>query len=100
MTKRFQNTKRYFMCLRKKLKESGAQIVLPSIFPGGGVCPRQLDKWEGWMTRPAPVQGFGVFDLGHAFKRPGILADGEHLTKWGTSVMGSKLAGLMNEALN
>lgn len=84
------------MCLRKMLKEAGAQIVLPSIFPGWGLDSRQLDKWIQWMTRPVPVQGFGVFHLGHTFKRSGMLADREHLTEWGTSVLGSKLSGLIN----
>lgn len=88
------------MCLRKMLKESGAQIVLSSIFPGGRLGPRQSGKWIGRMTRQVPVQGFGLFDLGHNFKRPGMLADGKHLTKWGTRVLGSKLAGLINGALN
>lgn len=99
VTKRFQNTKRFFMGLRKMLKESGAHSIF--CLPKWGTGTQaELDKWIGWMTRPVPVRGFGFFDLGHISERPGMPADGAHLTKLGMSVLGSKLARLINRALN
>lgn len=46
-------------------------------------------------------QGFGYYDLGQAFERPGMWAsDGIQLSRWGKSILGSKLVGLVTRSLN
>jgi len=46
-------------------------------------------------------QGFGYYDLGQAFERPGMwVSDGNQLSRWGKSILGSKLVGLVTRSLN
>lgn len=60
-----------------------------------------MDQVNDWPHSWCHVQGFRFYDLRHAFERPGMLTqDGAHLMKWGKSILGSKLSGLISRALN
>ena len=86
------------------LKGSGVQIVFSSVILLGDRDPErrrrtgQVNNWlRGWCLN----QGFGYFDLGQAFEKPGMwAADGLQLSKWGTSALWSKFSGLTTRALN
>ena len=73
-------------------------LSLRSWYPGRWRRTCQVnDCMRGWCLD----QGFGYFDLGQAFEKPGMWApDGLRLSKGGTSVLGSKLSGLITRALN
>ena len=74
--------------------------ILP-VGEGGSRKRRQIEQVNGWLRSWCRAQGLGFGDLWHTFEKPGLLtAVGAQLTKWGKSVLGNKLAGLMNRALN
>lgn len=89
------------MSLRKMLKGSGVQVVFSAIFPLGDWDPgrkRQMEQVNDWLRGLCHAWGFGFYDLGCTFERPGMLISDE--TRWGKSLLGSKLAGLISRALN
>jgi len=59
---------------------------------------RQVNDWlRGWCLD----QSFGYFDLTQAFEKLDMWApDGLQLSKWGISVLESKLSRLVTSALN
>lgn len=60
-----------------------------------------MDQVNDWLQGWCQAQGFAFCDLGQTFERPGMLTPKwEHLTRWGKSFLGSKLAGLIRRALN
>lgn len=99
MTRSLRNINRDFISLGKLLKGSSS-VLLNS--PSQRLWPEvAYDQVSGCLHSWYHDQGFRFYDLGHAFDRSGLLiGDGAHLTKWGKSILGSKLAGLIIRALN
>ena len=78
--------------------------MFSSVLPLGGWDPerrRRMGQANDWLRGWCLDQGFGYFDLGQSFEKLGMWADDRlQLSKWGTSVLGSKLSGLVTRALN
>lgn len=90
--------------LGKMLKGPTVQVVFSFVLPvsdwdaGRRRWTGQVNEWwRGWCR----AQGLGFYDLGHTFDGPGMLTlDGTQLSRWGKSILGSKLVGLIRRALN
>lgn len=86
------------MSLGKILKEWGAQVVFSFGLPVGDWNPgrrRQMGQVNAWLRGWCHAQGFGFCDTGCIFEGPGVMMlDGAQLSRWGKSVVGSKVAGL------
>lgn len=60
-----------------------------------------MDQVNDWLCSWGHSQGLGFCDPRCTFERLGMLAlDGAHLTRWGRSVLGSKLAGTSPNVIN
>uniref|UniRef100_A0A8B9C455 SGNH hydrolase-type esterase domain-containing protein n=1 Tax=Anser brachyrhynchus TaxID=132585 RepID=A0A8B9C455_9AVES len=87
-TRKMSNIKKDFASLGRMLKGSGVQVVFSSVLPLGGWDPerrRRMGQVNDWLRGWCPDQGFGYFNLGQSFEKPGMWADDQlQLSKWGT----------------
>lgn len=96
-TKRFQNIKRDFRSLRKKLKGSEAQVLLSSTLLVGHWDSGRVKQVDGVndCCKTVPCLGLWVCDLECALERLGLLAPGGvHLTKQCKGGLETKFTGL------
>lgn len=84
------------MSLGKILKGWGAQVAFSFGLPvGDSGKRRQMGQVNAWLRGWCHAQGFGFCDIGCIFEGLGVLMlDGAQLSRWGKSVVGSKLAEL------
>ena len=96
--------KKDFRALGRQVKGSGAQVVFSSIPPAIGnnegldIMGQQINTWlKAWCA----WQGFGFFDLGSIYMRPGLLATNRNslFHRW-KGVLQWELAGFIDRALN
>lgn len=64
------------MSLGAMLKGSGAQVVVSSILPVRGRGPgrrRRIERVNAWLRSWCRTRGFGFYDHGSTFEKPGLL---------------------------
>ncbi|PKU41657.1 hypothetical protein llap_8032 [Limosa lapponica baueri] len=98
-----RSVKKNYRVLGVMVRNSGAQVVLPSILPVKGkgfertsqIC--RVNKWlQGWCHR----HGFGYLDHGTHFEKPGVLgADEVHLSEKEKSIFVDRLPKLVKRSL-
>ena len=102
--KKLQNIKKDFVSHGKTLKGLEEQVVFSSVFLLDGWDEerrRSIGQVNYWLRVWCQDQGSVYYDLGQAFERPGMwVSDGNQLSRWGKSILGSKLVGLVTRSLN
>ena len=76
-TRKLKNVKRGFASCRKMLEGSGVEVEFSSVLLMSGWDPerrRRTCQVNDWLREWRLDQGFGYFDLGQAFEKPGVSA--------------------------
>ncbi|KAJ7408371.1 hypothetical protein BTVI_59779 [Pitangus sulphuratus] len=102
-TRRPRSIKRDFRALGRMLKDSGEEVVFPSILPvmgrinGRNRHAQNIDIWlQDWCLH----QNFVFYNHGRVCKTQGMLGpDGIHLPQWGKCFFAHKLAGQIERTL-
>jgi len=96
--------KKDFRALGRLVEGSGAQVVFSSIPSVAGKSTergRKTHLINRWLRDWCRQWNFGFFDHGEVYTAPGLLApDGVQLSGRGKRILGHKLAGLIERALN
>jgi len=85
VTGKLKYIKEDFISLGNMLKGSGVQVVFSSVLPAGNWDPgrRRTDQLNEWLCEWCHTKGYGFYDLGCTFAKPGMLTwDGTQVTRW------------------